>query len=193
MTYDGNLPLWLTEDITWPILWGLLALGLFFLFWFVTKQNRHLLGVLAVGGFLVTAVIVEQRFVTDKEFLVNAIVTMSDAVRENDAEAIVQFVRDDNEVFKNRIRNNMSKYKFSHCRLIGFNQTDVDQSDSQPQTAEMGFAVWATGAFANRPDSFHSANVKVKLDFQKSNGRWTIEGYGYQPSNDTGKISMISN
>lgn len=191
MIYDGNLPLWLTEDVTWPLLWGLLSLGAVGFVWFVTKQNRYLLGVLAIGGLLIGALVIEQRLVTDKEYLVSAITTMAEAVRQNDVDTIVQFVRDDNEVFKNRIRQSMKKYKFSHCNLVGFNRTDVDTADKEPREALIGFAVWATGSIVSRPDTFNSANVRVNLEFRKTGDRWTIEGYGYQPSNDTRKMTMV--
>lgn len=191
MIYDGNLPLWVTEDITWPVLWGLLAIGILGVIWFVTKQNRYLLGFLAVGALLITLAVVEHRLVTDKEYIVSAIVKMAEAVRQNDADGIVQFVRDDNEVFKNRIQQNMKRYKFSQCSLVKINRTDVDTAEQDPRKAVIGFAVWASGALRSRPDMFNTANVRVNLEFQKTGDRWTIEAYGYQPSIDNGKMTMV--
>ena len=191
MNYDANLPLWLTEDITWPVLWGFLVLGILGFIWFVTRQNRFLFATVGVLSLLIGLFVIEQRFVTDKEYLVHAINQMAVAVKSNDAEGIVQFVREDNEKMRNRIFRNLERYNFIACDLIGFNRTYVDPAGKSPRKALMGFSVWGSGALKGHPETFHSVPVVVNIEFEKRGDKWTIEDYGYKPANVPGEIEMV--
>lgn len=187
----SRLPLWITEDITWSILWGLLAIAILTVIWIGTRQYRFLTLAGVVAALLTLLLIVEATIITDKEYLINAVYEMADHVRNNNADGIVQFVRDDNKVFAERIRRNMAQYDFRSCNLIGFSETTVEPEGSNPRTAKIGFSVWASGAPAGRLDLFQSAGVAVNLEFEKNDGHWTIEAYGYRPSNSPHPIVMF--
>ncbi len=186
----NKIPLWIAEDVTWAMLWGLLTIGILTVAWFGTQQFRYLIAAGGIGALLIVLLIVEASIVTDKEYLVNAVYEMADHVRNNNADGIVQFVREDNKFFAERIRRNMEEYDFRSCNLIGFSETTVEPEGSNPRTANIGFSVWASGAPAGRLDLLQTAGVAVTLEFQKNDGRWTIEAYGYRPSNSPHRIEM---
>ena len=174
-------------------MWGVLLLGITSFAWFVTRQNKLLLATLAIASLMILLVYVEHQLITDKEYLWNAVYLMAECVEENDAEGVIRFVRPDNEVFKDRIRRNMKQYEFKACTVIGFSKTELAPNENSPQTADIGFAVWATGTIAGRPETFQHVNVAVRLEFKKSNGNWYIEAYGYRPSNSPGEIKLNRN
>ena len=186
----NKIPLWIAEDVTWSIMWGLLAIAILTVVWMGTRQYRYLLAAGGIAGLLIVLLIVEDRIVTDKEHLINAIYEMADHVRNNNPDGIVEFVRDDNKVFAQRIRQNMDEYDFRSCSLIGFSETTVEPEGSNPRKATIAFSVWASAAPAERLDLLQTAGVVVKLEFEKNDGRWTIEAYGYRPANSPHRIEM---
>lgn len=188
---QSNLPLWIIEDCTWPVMWGLLLIALMGFTWFLSRQSLFLVAALAVAGMLIAVVGLEMRVVTDKEYVVDAVYTMAEAVRANDPEGIVQFIDPENTIFEQRVRQEMNRYDFRSCQVNGFSRIDVDEPGHNPRLARVSFSVWATGTIKGRLDTFQSAIVAVELEFAKNNGRWTVQAYGYKPSNVPGNIVLV--
>lgn len=193
MVTETNLPLWITEDITWPLMWGLLLLAIAGFSWFATKDFRMLFATLVIALLMILLVVVEQTITTDREYLIEAVYAMAVSVENNNADGVTQFVRPDNESFKNRIRRNMSQYDFRNCTVIGFSKSDLRPGPTENTIADIGFAVWATGSISGRPETFQTVNVRIQLEFKKTRGNWYIEAYGYQPANTTNDIQMNRN
>lgn len=187
---ESNLPLWITEDITWPVLWLMLLLGALIVTWLVSGQFRFFGGALAIAGLLAALIVIEMNVETDREYLVNTVYEMAGHVENNNVDGILKFVRPENTGLVNRIRANMKRYDFDGCRLIGFNNSQM-RVDTEQGTALIPFSVLGSGSPASMPGQPMQGAVAVNLEFSKTNGRWTIEGYGYKPSNSTQQISMI--
>ena len=133
----------------------------------------------------------ELNVVTDKEYVVDAVYQMAEAVRTNDPDGIVQFVADENQVFANRVRREMGLYDFRSCQINGFSVVELGDEDAVPRLARVGFSVWATGNYRGRIDTLNSAIVAVELEFAKIDGNWKIQAYGYRPGNAPGNINLI--
>ena len=190
MEFANDWPLWITEDVTWPVMWGLLLAGILAFVWYITRQSAFFIGAAVTIGLVVFALVVEQKVTTEKEYLTDAIYTMANFVRNNDADGIVQFVRPENQMLIDQIVGTSNQYHFSGCRVIGFSETNIDDKSKSPQMAYIGFAVYASGSFAGRIESTQVGNVAVRLKFKKTNGKWYLEDYGYRPSNVLNEIEM---
>ncbi len=187
-----ELPLWLIEDVTWPVLWGLLAIGVLGTTWFVTRRFAFLVAALICVGLLVLAVVIEKRVVTDKEQLVHTIYVLAGHVQNNNAAGILQHVDDKNVALQSRIRQNMARYDFSTCNVVGFSKVQLNPPDTAPRMADVAFSVWATGSETGRIEGLISSSVAVRLEFKKIDGQWVINRYGYvAPANAQRKIIMI--
>ncbi len=182
MIETSSLPLWITEDITWPILWGILLVAILGFSWFFTRHASCLIALAITLTAMGTLIFVEQRTITDREYLVNAVHEMTKAVRANDVEGIIKFVHADNQQLKNRIHGEVHNLRVESCNLIGFNRKDLSLGNPSPN-AQIGFAVWGTGTKGGSHP--FSANVVVELDFEKKGGRWGMIGYRYRPSNSS--------
>lgn len=183
MVESTSLPLWIAEDITWVFLWGFLLAGIFGFSWFVSKNNLLLISTLVTLALIVLAIFIEQRVITDREYLQNAVRTMAKSVRNNDADGIVQFIHVDNQKMIDQVRNELSRYRVSTCSLFGFNRKELLPNEKQPSSAHIGFAVFGSGQLTRYSGDTFSANVVVELDFEKKNGVWGIVNYRYRPSN----------
>ncbi len=187
----GDLPLWLTEDMTWPLLWGLLLIGIFGFVWFVTQKFRFLAIALAMVCLLIAVAVVEMKYVTDREYLVESVYEMTEHVRNNNPDGILQFVRDDNTEFAERIRSRMSQYRVEGCQLIGFREVTVDPTDTPRRKAVVAFSVLGSGSMVGYSDKIQQVPVAVELEFEQIAGKWSIEAYGYRAANSTAEINMI--
>ena len=172
-------------------MWGLLLVAVLGTFWFLSRQILLLVASLVVAALVVAAVCLELNVVTDKEYVVDAVYQMAEAVRTNDPDGIVQFVADENQVFANRVRREMGLYDFRSCQINGFSVVELGDEDAVPRLARVGFSVWATGNYRGRIDTLNSAIVAVELEFAKIDGNWKIQAYGYRPGNAPGNINLI--
>ena len=186
----SNLPLWIVEDCTWPLMWGVLFLALFVFIWLLSRKLLALVAAFVIGGLIIATVFLEMSVVTDKEHVVDAVHAMAESVTNNDPEGIVQFIDPENERFEARVRQEMKRYDFRGCHVNGFSLVEVGEPDSSPRLAHVQFSVWASGSLKSRLDTFQSAIVAVKLEFAKKNDRWYVQGYGYRPGNSLGKIEL---
>ena len=82
----NDLPLWLTEDITWVLLWGILAIGIAGFVWFVSRKTLPLVIAILLTSLVIGAVVVDVQIESDREYLERAVFEMADSVRNNDAE-----------------------------------------------------------------------------------------------------------
>ena len=190
---ESNLPLWIIEDCTWPVMWGLFTVAVLGFIWFLSQRLFFLLAAIVVAGLIVATVLLEMKVVTDKEYVVNAVYQMADAVRNNDPEGIVRFVDVENQVFQNRVRQEMGQYDFRGCQVNGFSLVEVDEADAEPRIARVAFSVWASGTLRGRLETFESAMVAVELEFVKKRGRWFVQAYGYRPANSLREVVLTRN
>ena len=188
---ESTLPLWITEDITWPFLWGLLATGGLAFLWFFTRQLLFMIATLVVATLLVLIVAVELTVVTDKEYILDSINQMAEYVRRNEPEGIVQFVHPENEKFRGYVNQTMARYDFRSCNINGFSGIDIDPESTSPRMADVRFSVWATGNLAGRLDTLDQGIVAVELEFRNVDGRWYVENCGYRPGNSLGEYRSI--
>jgi len=187
---ENSLPLWIVEDCTWPVLWGVLLISLFGFAWLFSRQILALIAAVAVVGLVALTVYLELTVVTDKEYVVEAVYKMAAAVRNNDPQGIVQFVDVENKVFAHRIKQEMDRYDFRNCQVSGFSSIEVGDAGTEPRLARVQFSVWVMANYKDRLDSLQSAMVTVELEFAKKNGSWVVQAYGYKPSNVPGKINL---
>ena len=188
---ESSLPLWIVEDCTWPMMWGVLLLALFVFIWFLSRQFLALVAAFAVGGLLIATIFLEMSVVTDKEQVIDAVYTMAEAVTNNDPEGIVQFIDPENESFQQRVRLEMKRYEFRSCHVNGISRVEVDGPNSEPRLAKVDFAVWASASYKGRLETLQSVIVAVQLEFVKKNDRWYVQAYGYRPGNALGKIELV--
>jgi hypothetical protein len=183
----ANLPLWLTEDITWPVLWGILAIGIFAMAWFITQKITPLIFSLVCLLLLIGAVVLEYQVVTDREYLENAVYSMADAVRNNDAEGVAAFVSDELPDLKSTIHREKERFHVNGCSIIGFRESTLRPNDVNATEATIGFSVFGSGSFVSR-NLDYSGPLAVDLDFRKIKGQWSIVKFSYYPTNAPNKV-----
>ena len=183
----ASLPLWLTEDVTWPVLWGLLAVGIFCFTWFLSQRIAPLVVAFICLLLVVGAIIVEMQVVTDREYLVNAVYTMADSVRNNDADGVAAFISDELPDLKATIHREKEKFQVDSCSIIGFRNTDLFPNEKQATEANIGFSVFGSGSFRSRNASY-TGPLSVDLKFKKINGQWSIVEFSYSPTNAPNKV-----
>ncbi len=187
----ANLPLWLTEDVTWPVLWGILVIAIFGVTWFITQRMTPLLIALACGLLLIGAVVIESQVVTDREFLVNSVYQMADAVRKNDADGVASFISDELPVLKDRIHREKKLFHVDSCSVIGFRNVELLPDDRSATAANVAFSVFGSGTYTSRSLPYTGA-LAVSLKFKKIKGEWSISEFAYAPSNAPDKLRTYS-
>ena len=176
-----NLPLWLTEDVTWPILWGVLAIGVFGFIWYVTQKTPPLILALVSLLVVVGSLVIELQVETDREKLTNAVYKMADAVRNNDADGVAAFVSDTLPELKRRIHSEKEKFTVTSCSVNGFRKKELLPNEFAATEANIGFSVYGSGA--HKAQGFdYSGLLAVDLKFKKINGKWSIVKFSYYPT-----------
>jgi hypothetical protein len=112
---------------------------------------------------------------------------MADHLRNKNTYGILKFVREDNAKLRERIRNDISHCQVTSCSIVEFRSVDMSPPDLFPRSARLGFTVWGAGMYDGQP---HQGAVAVELLFENRTHCWTLEGYGYQPSNVTGEVRV---
>ena len=184
----ADLPLWLTEDATWPILWGIFAIGLSGFIWFLTQRVTPLIVSLVCGLLLIGVVVVESQIITDREYLVNAVYEMADAVRNNDAKGVASFVSDDLPDLQQQIYQQKELFAVHSCNVIGFRETELLPDEKSATEANIAFSVFGSGTYTSRGWD-HTGALAVNLKFKKINGQWSIYEFAYAPSNAPDKLN----
>lgn len=177
-----QLPLWLTEDVTWVVLWGVLAIGIFGFIWFVTHKIQPLILALISLLVVIGAMVVEHQVETDREYVIHAVYKMASAVRNNDADGVAAFVSDTLPALKNRIHNEKEKFSVNSCNIIGFRQKEMLPNEFAANEANIGFSVFGSG-FHTTSGLEHTGAVAVDLKFKKIDGQWSIVAFSYYPTN----------
>ena len=183
----ANLPLWLTEDVTWPVMWGILAIGIFGFAWFMTQKITPLILSLTCLLLLIGAIVIEHQVETDREYLVNAVYKMADAVRNNDADGVAAFVSDEMPNLKNAIYRDKQRFLVNTCTVMGFRNTDLIPNEKSPTDANVGFSVFGSGSFSSQHLDYTGA-IAVDLKFKKLKDKWSITGFSYYPTNAPNRV-----
>lgn len=172
---------WLTENPLQPVLWGILLSGIAGAFWFMLRKRALLLLAFLIFMLTIGCVITERLIVTDKEQITEAIFDMADAVKINNADGVIKYVNPTNPGLAQRIRDNMAKYRFTSCYVIGFNEQTFTEEPAD--SAMFEFIVWANVEEAVPGGVRGESNVRVTLEFEKSDGQWYVKGYDYAQAN----------
>ena len=174
---------WFTESATFPMITGvflvIVLLGL------ALSSREKVMLYLAIAVALLTAGVVtcEQLIVTDKEKVTDVVYQLADAVQANNKAGVMGFVSKSREDTLSRVDNEMPRYDFASCRVIGFNYFTPKESGGK-KTAEICFVVTVRVNVDKDPtQAFGHRKITLNLE-EESDGIWKIITYSHEaPSN----------
>ncbi|MFK7767884.1 MAG: hypothetical protein AB8B55_11735 [Mariniblastus sp.] len=170
---------WFTENSIFPLITGVLLtivlVGLAF-----SSREKVMLYIAIVIALLTAGVVTcEQLIVTDKEEVTDVIYQLADAVQANDKATVMSFVSDSREDTLSKVDNEMPRYDFNSCRIIGVNHFVPEESGSQ-KTAEICFVVTVRVNIDNNPtEAWGHRKITLQME-QESDGKWKITDYSHE-------------
>ena len=129
-------------------------------------------------------VIVERLVETHNEQVRSTIYTLAQLVENEDLDGVLGYVSDSNLTVKSRVKSEMPKYVFNSCRVLGFNEFEIE-SNHVPPRSTVEFVVWANGRVKGGDGVGAPIRRAIKLYLQKeADGRWRFYNYEhYDPVN----------
>jgi len=131
---------------------------------------------LGVGVLTFAVVMCERVIVTDQEEVTQTLHVLADHVANNNTAGILEYISEKHPETATRAENEMAKYKFESCRLLGTNYFKGPEDGNE--LAEINFVVVAAGTGKRLGKG--SGNVKVTLFLERvSEGNWKIKNYTF--------------
>jgi hypothetical protein len=169
---------WFTEDSTVPMVLGTILTIVFLGFWISSRE--WIMGLIAaiIAFLTIGTVLTETLIETSHEEITERVYSLADHVQANDRGAVIGFVHSDRSDTVKRINQEMPRYNFVACRIIGEKSFEL-VSDNQ---ANISFVVSARVSVDQHPQS-HFVHRQIDLEFEKEDGEWVILGYQHSYPN----------
>jgi hypothetical protein len=170
---------WFTEDSTFPMVTGAIMVIILLAMAFSAREKRLFQLAIVIGILTAATVICENLIVTDQEQVKETVYQLSDRVQANDVRGVLGFVGKQRQDTRQKVENEMPRYDFDTCRIIGFNYFEPD-NDGSAKTAEICFVVAVRVRIDGGPEPLPGQR-KVTLKFEKEpDGKWRVIDYWHE-------------
>ena len=171
---------WFTESATFPLITGVLLAIILAGMGFASREKVMFYIAIIVGVITAGIVTCEQLIVTDREEVTEVIYKLADAVQANNKAGVKRFVSKSRDDTLARVDNEMPRYDFESCRIIGVNHFTPDDSSSKKK-AEICFVVTVRVNIDKNPtQAFGHRKITLQLE-EESDGKWKIIDYSHEP------------
>lgn len=176
---------WLTYDPFIPFVTGVFLVAVLAALAYSSGEKKmiYLCGLV----FLATVgiVVIEQLIVTDREVIEEEVYQLAFDVQQNDIESVIEAVDSSQSQTIQRIRQEMPRYDFETCRMMGI--TEFKRTGESPPAVEIEFTVTVQVRVDRMPELL-TGQRRVRLFYEKNpDGKWRIVDYShYNPNRGVG-------
>ena len=171
--------IWFTENSTVPMVTGTLMVVILLGMAIASREKRIFQLAVVIGLLTAATVICETLIVTDQEKVTEVVYELAELVQSNNTQGVLDYVSQQWPDTRNDVSNEMPRYDFDTCRIVGFNYFDNENQESE-NTAEICFVVSVRVRLDNSRETI-SGPRKVTLEFEKEpDGKWRVARYRHE-------------
>ncbi len=167
---------WLTEDPLWIILAGL-ATATIFLVMLQFGSRKILFKKITTVALIITVTVFvfEKIYLTDREQLTNAVLSMASGARANNTKKVVRHISQSRPDVIQRISDEMSHLKFDECKIVKVNNIQINQGTER--RASIDFTLFVNIDAREKYMCRAKGTREVRFQFAKEqNWRWRLVG-----------------